>query len=221
MKKRILKIILIGLAVGVAADLLIGFFVTALLWFGDDLNEPILFAYVFLIPLIFTLPGGIGITFAVVKAKEKEIQDQKRFNKEITDKLHQSNVIWTKTAMHDGLQIIADYQNRKIWWLNWNTGYWSWWTFAKVRACKLNIKNKSWGGGYSAYSFGSTVVGQTHEPITENSVFEIIIELNNEIRPFVISLENLKGEYVTSEKFEKYVDFAIQVETIINETPKS
>ena len=220
MKHSAIKLIFIGLAIGIGADLAIGLSLNFVFWFQDSLNDNSIYAYIYLLPLIVTIPAAIGITFAIAKDKEKQVKNQRNYNKIITDKLHACNVVWTKTAMHDGFQLIADYQNRKIWWLNWNSGFWGWWTFAKVRECKLNIQNKSWGGGYSAYSFGNTIVGQEHKPVTENSVFEIIIEINGD-QPFVVSFNNLRGVFVTSEKFEQYVDFALQVQSIINEAPSA
>jgi len=174
----------------------------SLMWIGFILGMPI--------GIIFTFPIAHGIR------KNKKIRAKNAGF--ILDALHKYNVTRTKFSKcsYFDLEIIADYKNERLWFLNWGTGYWQYWSFSLVVGFDVTINNTESGGGFYAYSIGSTIVGQELSTDVTNSTFEMVI-LNTK-EDFRISLtKQLRGQYTSSRGFVSAVNFAIESKQIIEE----
>lgn len=205
----------IGTVIGVVLSFLIYGFIYLLL---TDKSEAISFMW---IGFAFGMPLSILFTFLIANSIRRNQRKKAHNHGIILDILNKHKVKRTKFTKCDyfGFELIADYENEKLWFINWETGYWQYWSFALVYGFDLDIQNQESGGGFFAYSIGSTVIGQELSKDVTNRVFEMMILTTKD--DLKISLtKQLRGEYVNSKAFSIAVDFAVEAKQIIEELVK-
>lgn len=214
--KHILLDLLIGSAIGVVISfILYGVIYLSVTNKADA--QPLMW-----IGFLFGMPIGIITTFLVSAGIRKNKRIRKKNEESIQSVLQKYNVKRTKSTKCDyfDFELIADYENEKLWFINWGTGFWQYWSFALVVGFDVDIYNTESGGGFYAYSIGSTIVGQELSTDVTNSRFEMaILTTKDDLK---ISLTKpLHGQYVSSYGFRSAVHFATECKQIVEELVKT
>lgn len=203
------KDVLLTLAIGFSIALIISLILAAVL--ASDPSNHINFSEFFWSVFLFTSIVVVGFCFCaaisivkVRKIKEKQLMDAKN---SIRDAFNSRGMVESSRDSFGDFSFIVDETNKRIWFVNWSTGFWQFATFNLVKNCEVridgNVSRTTTNGGIKRAAVGyalaggiGAVIGATTAStttVTQNSSCELIIYLDDMSNPIIKF--NFNGRY--------------------------